>query len=97
MAGIKYFSEIPRPDGTPPPNKYDEPPPNDYGQQTAAAQDEAEFLMQYMGLTEYVRKLIGHNFTDFVKSCTFRGSTCLDSKYEFRQNIQTSIYPRICL
>ena len=85
MAGIKYFSEIPRPDGTPPPNKdNNEPPPNDYGQQTAAAQDEAEFLMQYMGLTEYVRKLIGHNFTDFVKSCTFRGSTCLDSKYEFR-------------
>ena len=82
---IKYFSEFPPGPGpgTPPPPDEEPPPPNDYGQQTAAAQDEAEFLMQYMGLSEHVRKLIGHNFTDFVKSCTFRGSTCLESKYNF--------------
>ena len=60
-----------------------EPPPDNYGEQTEAAAAEAEFLSQYMGLSENVRQKIGHDFSDFIKSCTFRGSTCLDSKYIF--------------
>ena len=65
-----------------PPDSGEDHPPNDYGQQTQSAADEAEFLAQYTGLSEHVRKLIGHDFSDFIKSCTFRGSTCLDSKYK---------------
>ena len=59
-----------------------EDPPNagDYGEQTGAVKDEALFLAQFMGLSEHVRKLIGHDFSDFIKMCTFRGASCLDTK-----------------
>ena len=60
-------------------NKDGGPPPGDYGEQTGAVKLENEFVMQYMGLSEMVRKMIGHDFDDFIKMCTFRGSTCLES------------------
>ena len=56
------------------------PPPGDYGEQSQAAKDEAEFVMQYMTLSETIRKMIGHSFESFLKMCTFRGLDCLDSK-----------------
>ena len=56
------------------------PQPGAYGEQSQAAKDEAEFVMQYMTLSETIRKMIGHNFESFLKMCTFRGSDCLDSK-----------------
>ena len=52
----------------------------DYGVQTTEVKEAEEFLMKYMGLSENVRQLIGHDFNDFIKMCTFRGSTCLESK-----------------
>ena len=52
----------------------------DYGEQSQAAKDEAEFVMQYMKLSETIRKMIGHSFESFLKMCTFRGSDCLPSK-----------------
>ena len=84
-------SQIPKAFGEPPTGEPNtgpgapegKPPPDNYGEQTEAAAAEAEFLSQYMGLSENVRQMIGHDFSDFIKSCTFRGSTCLDSKYIF--------------
>ena len=55
------------------------PSPGAYGEQSQAAKDEAEFVMQYMTLSETIRKMIGHDFESFLKMCTFRGSDCLDS------------------
>ena len=56
------------------------PLPEDYGEQIKATKDEAEFVMQYMKLSETIRKMIGHSFESFLKMCTFRGLDCLDSK-----------------
>lgn len=39
---------------------------------------EYKFLALYMGLDESVRLKIGHQFSDFVKKCTFSGSDCLN-------------------
>ena len=32
----------------------------------------------YMGLSQNVRLMIGHQFEDFIKECTFLGSDCLN-------------------
>ena len=39
---------------------------------------EYKFLESYMGLDESIRLKIGHQFSDFVKKCTFSGSDCLN-------------------
>ena len=38
---------------------------------------EYKFLALYMGLDEKIRLKIGHQFSNFVKKCTFYGSDCL--------------------
>ena len=40
-----------------------------------------EFLGKYMTLPRAIRLSIGHNFTQMVKSCTFRGRDCANSRY----------------
>ena len=35
----------------------------------------------YMGLNESIRLKIGHQFSDFIKKCTFSGSDCLNIRY----------------
>ena len=42
---------------------------------------EYEFLDVYMGLNESVRHMIGHQFSDFIKLCTFLGSNCLNIRW----------------
>ena len=42
---------------------------------------EYKFLDSYMTLNESVRLLIGHQFRDFIKKCTFSGSDCLNIRY----------------
>ena len=42
---------------------------------------EYEFLDIYMGLNESVRHMIGHQFSDFIKLCTFLGSNCLNIRW----------------
>ena len=39
---------------------------------------EWQFLQKFMSLNDTLRQIIGHQFTDFVKECTFRGETCLN-------------------
>ena len=41
---------------------------------------EYAFLEKYMALSKEDRVAIGHNFTDLIKECTFRGRDCLDSR-----------------
>ena len=47
-------------------------------QQPADVALEWKFLQKFMSLNETLRQIIGHQFTDFVKECTFRGETCLN-------------------
>ena len=42
---------------------------------------EYKFLDYYMGLNESIRLKIGHQFSDFIKKCTFSGSDCLNIRY----------------
>ena len=42
---------------------------------------ELKFLDSYMGLNESMRLLIGHQFHDFIKKCTYSGSDCLNIRY----------------
>ena len=44
-------------------------------------QNEFSFLSYYMTLNESTRLMIGHQFDDFVKKCTFSGSNCLNIRY----------------
>ena len=54
------------------------PPPECMGQQPSSVAEEMEFLRTFMSLDEKERQLIGHNFTSFIKGCTFRGRDCLN-------------------
>ena len=38
--------------------------------------EEMEFVQVFMTLNEDERALIGHDFKDFIKECTFRGHIC---------------------
>ena len=48
-----------------------QPPPED-------VENEWSFVQEYMSLGEEIRKMIGHSFTSFIKSCLFRGVDCLN-------------------
>ena len=48
-----------------------------YGVQPAAIANEMNFFSNFMSLTEQERILIGHEFSSFIKACTFRGKDCL--------------------
>ena len=48
-----------------------QPPPED-------VEKEWSFVQEYMSLDEEIRKMIGHSFTDLIKSCLFRGVDCLN-------------------
>ena len=54
-----------------------QPPPV---QQSSYVAEEMDFLRIFMALNEEERILIGHNFTSFIKACTFRGNDCLKEK-----------------
>ena len=41
---------------------------------------EYTFLKEYMTLNRSIRSKIGHEFSSFIKSCTFRGKDCLNSR-----------------
>ena len=52
----------------------------DYGVQPAAVANEFNFLRNFMTLNEKERILIGHDFSSFIKRCTFRGKDCLNER-----------------
>ena len=56
-----------------------DPPP--LGDMPTNLRAQYQFLALYMSLNEKVRLLIGHQFEDFIKECTFLGSDCLDIRY----------------
>ena len=39
------------------------------------------FIFYYMNIAEKVRLSVGHQFSDMVKFCTFKGKDCLDERY----------------
>ena len=43
---------------------------------------EYKFLDYYMGLNKSIRLKIGHQFSYFIKKCTFSGSDCLNIRYQ---------------
>ena len=51
---------------------------DDYGAQPTSVAEEMEFLRTFMTLNEAERILIGHNYTSFIKGCTFRGRDCFN-------------------
>ena len=55
----------------------DNPDAVNYGVQPAAIANEINFLSNFMSLNEQERILIGHEFSSFIKACTFRGKDCL--------------------
>ena len=46
------------------------------GAQPSSVAEEMEFVRLFMTLNEDERSLIGHNITQFIKACTFRGRSC---------------------
>ena len=46
--------------------------------QTASVAEEMKFVRVFMSLSDDERQLIGHNFTSFIKACSYRGRTCTD-------------------
>ena len=55
-----------------------EDPGGSYGTQPTSVAEEMEFLRTFMTLNEEERTLIGHNYTSFIKGCTFRGRDCFN-------------------
>ena len=49
---------------------------------------EYQFLQVYMSLEEKERFKIGHNFSDLVKSCTFRGRDCKEERFVMSPLVQ---------
>ena len=47
-------------------------------QQTASVAEEMKFVRVFMSLSDDERQLIGHNFTSFIKACSYRGRSCTD-------------------
>ena len=52
-----------------------------YGEQTEDVSMDYDFMMYYMALPSKIRGTIGHQFSDFIKGCTFRGTNCLNQRY----------------
>ena len=52
----------------------------DQGDMDASQEIINAFLGKYMTLPRAIRLSIGHNFTQMVKSCTFRGRSCTNSR-----------------
>jgi hypothetical protein len=74
-------TEGPAPVPAPAPEPSEGPPDlASMGDQPETARVENEFLRKFMSLDTAQRILIGHNFTDFVQSCTFRGRDCIDEE-----------------
>ena len=58
------------------------PPLTDYGGSTPDwLTTEYDFLAEYMQLNESIRHSIGHQFGALIKSCTFRGYDCTNSRF----------------
>ena len=64
---------------TQPPAGQHKPRQDEMGEVPADIESEYKFLKDFMTLDEAERQLIGHEFDDFVKSCTFRERSCLDA------------------
>ena len=45
-------------------------------QLSTSVAEEMEFVQVFMSLNEEERALIGHDFVEFIKECTFRGHIC---------------------
>ena len=52
----------------------------EFGCQPSDVAAELEFTRFFMSLNEYERIVIGHDFKDFIKGCTFQGQDCLKRK-----------------
>ena len=55
------------------------------GETPVYLESEYSFLAEFMTLNETMRRLIGHQFESFIKSCTFRGKDCLNARSELRR------------
>ena len=53
---------------------------------------ELEFIDFYMTLNESVRLSIGHQFSNFIKKCTFSGSDCLNIRYLYHYFLKFLLY-----
>ena len=53
-------------------------------------ESEYTFLAEFMTLNETMRRSIGHQFDSFIKSCTFRGKDCLNTRSELRRRSVTA-------
>ena len=58
--------------------QHGEPTQDDLGQQPTSVAQELMFLQAFMTLEEPERQIIGHNFSSFIRGCTFRGRDCLN-------------------
>ena len=68
------------PDGRPPSN-------DDLGAQPESQKKANQFLSKYMTLDYPQRQYIGHNFSDMIQACTFRGRDCLESEYDYFETV----------
>ena len=50
------------------------------GETPVYLESEYTFLAKFMTLNETIRRSIGHQFESFIKSCTFRGKDCLNTR-----------------
>ena len=61
------------------PNSNDQSQPPE-GSISANTEAEKEFLKQYMTLPSSIRMEIGHNFTNFIQECTYKGRDYTNSR-----------------
>ena len=63
-------------------------PPTDIGGLTPDwLTTEYDFLADYMQLNASIRHRIGHQFNALIKSCTFNGKDCLNSRFTLKKKL----------
>ena len=65
----------------------------DLGKQTPDVSMDYNYMMYYMQLPTFIRARIGHQFSDFIKGCTFRQKDCLDERYTYTKHVHIIIIP----
>ena len=50
--------------------------PGQAGKQSLSTQEKLKFVNSFLSIPLEIRKQIGHQLEDFIKSCTFEGLEC---------------------
>ncbi|XP_023716562.1 amiloride-sensitive sodium channel subunit beta-like isoform X1 [Cryptotermes secundus] len=58
--------------------------------QTQSFNDMMHFLALYTNFSSEVRKQLGHEFKDFIRSCTFSGKSCLNETLYFNHVVNSA-------